>query len=159
MEEIKTNRGERTPAGQFRIPKDFLEFNIKNTFLMFSSFLVTASSLSSLVGDGGHLNSAISCQQTKNQVNTAPWCHCHVFWTPVFVCFFSGLFRRCLFRRVGYSGLFQQGVSDFFWLGRFGMMCQRGITVVTEWSKWSSPVGMFSLLQRTTEEEAFTRAG
>lgn len=53
MEEVKTNRGEPTPAGQFTIPKDFLEFYIKNTFLMFSSFLVSVSSLSSLVGDGG----------------------------------------------------------------------------------------------------------
>lgn len=80
----------------------------------------------------------------------------------MFVRPFSGLFRRCLFRRVGYSGLFQQGVSDFFWLGRFWVMCWRGITVVTEWSEWSkpaSPVGMFRLLQRTTEEEAFARAG
>lgn len=53
MEEVKTNRGESTPAGQFTVPKDLLEFYIKNKFLMFSPFLVSLSSLSSLVGDGG----------------------------------------------------------------------------------------------------------
>lgn len=124
------------------------------------------SSLKSSPGDGrcsavvssDLLTSAVSCQQTAGGEPTErAWLPptrphprvplLHLFLRPIFVRPSSGLRSSSLFRPVGYSGLFQQGVSDFFWLGRFW----RGITVVLEWSEFSSmasPVGMFRLLQR-----------
>lgn len=107
------------------------------------------------------LTSAVSCQQTADGEPTerARLLPPDVTATSFFFFFFearfvhpsSGLLSSSLFRRVGYSGLFQQGVSDFFWLGRFWMALWRGITVVLEWSEFNSPAspeGMFHLLQR-----------
>lgn len=121
---------------------------------MFSSFLGLASSLKSIADDGGSVVASslfrsfdLSCflpadcwRGTKGTRSAAPpGRHCGIFLLrPVFVRPSSGLLSSSLFRQVGYSGLFQQGVSDFFWLGSFWMALWRGITVVLERSEFSA---------------------